>query len=127
MYLNCNQNRTSHPTFDQRVRISVVIITLSSNLAFLFATVGLGVSAFGYRISHDSFRCCFGAWIRLQWPCGHCEGEGGDGVLSGVHIYCFLALQLLSSLSESPSLHLQSFFAHPPLPVYIYLLQVYIE
>ena len=24
------------------------------------------------------------------------------------------------SLSESPSLHMQSFFAHPPLPVYIY-------
>ena len=31
------------------------------------ATVGLGVSDFGYRISpqsHDWFRCCFGAWIR---------------------------------------------------------------
>ena len=32
-----------------------------------------------------------------------------------------------SSLSESPSESLQSFFAHPPLPVYIFSLQVYIE
>ena len=58
----------------------------------------------------------------VQWPHGHCEWEGGDGVLSGVHIYYYLHCNCSSvdlSLSESPSAALH-FFAHPPLPVYIY-------
>ena len=47
--------------------------------------------------------------------------EGGDRVPRGVHIYCCLhcnCSSVDSSLSQSPSL--QSFFAHPPLPVYIH-------
>ena len=45
-------------------KIGISFIPSSTNATMCkIATVGLGVSDFGYRISHYSFRCCFGGFI----------------------------------------------------------------
>ena len=86
-----------------------------------------------YRMTRFGIVSVHGFIIRLQWLCGHCEGEGGDGVLLGVYIYCFLTLQLLFSRFVSFRVSFITFtvFFRLPTPAYIYisiyLLQVYIE
>ena len=99
----------------------------SSKLRDLFAIVGLGVSDFGYRMFVFGG---FNAWIRCT---GMAMANEMQEIVSHEECikYCFLALPLLFSQFIS-FIALQSFFAHPPRPVYThiyiatFLLQIHI-
>ena len=83
----------------------------------MFATVGLGVSDFGYRISHDSFRWCFDG-MTMAIAKENQETVSFQECIYTSFWYCNCS-SVDSSLAESSSLHLQSFSpTHPCLYIY---------